>query len=310
MTTTDSHHDLSDPDRPDVVVRSTTYQARVRPERGMLVQQIVHRATRRRLLWERPDPRVSGSDARSRDDLGPPGPASVARFDQQWLSGGWFVMAPTAGMPFTGADAEPSWLHGEAARVSWRIGHHSDDEVTASCLLPRSGLHIERRVRAEESGLRVDTTLENPCLEPRRVTLGEHPCLAGDLGLGGRVEADVTRAWTPADPAGVTDRLDLPSRLPSPATHTCLQLARPGAVLTGPLGDLELRWSGPALRYAVVWQHLGPTGSAVAGSTVAIEPMSAPGLGLDGLAPEDWTLLEPQDSVSWSMSMSWHPRSA
>lgn len=294
-----------------VVLLTDSFEIIVDVGHGFLIRQITHVPSQTKLLWERDLPVRSGvAPAAGLTALGPPGPMSVTTFDDRLLAGGWFVMVPSAGVPGT-LDGQPTWMHGEAARLGWTVTEVQAARVEAEIYLPSSGLHVRRNVQVFADGVRTDTVVTNPGRRPVTCTYGEHPCFAEDVFAGATLEAPLrgSEAGSRGDPETFLDGIDtLPTNADGSHTHACLTVQRGAAVLRSDRGTVRMDWEADLLPNLVVWRHLQPEDSPIHGSVLAIEPMSAPGLGVDEAAPRDLTVLRPHGSRTWSLSMSWNAR--
>ncbi len=292
-----------------VTLRSSRFEVSVDLAHGCLIRQVEHMPSGTRLLWQRtPHPNLSppaGGPDEANPELGPPGEPSVATFDDHLLRGGWFVMAPSAGMPGT-LGGRATWMHGEAPRLPWSRTQTDTGALTAAIDLPVSGLHLNRTLEVTEEGLRVRTQMSNPGSRSVPCTYGEHPCLAAAVFSGADLHLGAEQRATA--PAGGGSRLyTLPLEPDGSHEHAVLEAATGEARLESDRGTWRMTWSVEELGHVVVWRHLEPPGSRIPGATLAVEPMSAPGLGVDDAGPSDVTVLEPGHDVQWEVSMTWVP---
>lgn len=173
-----------------LTLASDSLEVLVYPEQGFLIGQIRSLAAGHDLLWTQPPAEAfSGT-------LGPRGESSVDSFHRSF-SGGWFPMFPTAGLPGWVED-KPTWHHGEAARLPWRVMGPSDGtRIRAEILLTDDRLKLVRVLRLHRETLTVSSRMTNIGRIPIAWSAGEHPCFDRKAFAGGRILLESCESWIP-----------------------------------------------------------------------------------------------------------------
>lgn len=236
---------------------------------GCTITRIRDRATGVDLLRHEPKPPPGG--------LGPTGKASRRYFQEKVFIGGWFPMFPIAGGPGSRADLR---LHGEAARVPWRVGRVTSQSVNAHVVLPESGLALRREITIAGSTVSTRTLVRNPGVAGTYVSAGEHPCF------------DIAQLGATAVTAG-TVRIELADddeveHIVLPASGTAaLSGDRPGR-------DVVVSWDPSVLPGLLIWRR--------GRDIVGIEPKSFIGRSIDDVA-DRWVHLAPDATWEWSVAV-------
>lgn len=178
-------------------VRLVTDQIEVacRPAHGFVVTSFLDRKTGADALWTR----RGFEPATCTRSLGPAGEYSLTSFDDIFV-GGWFLMAPSALLPGE-LQGRPTLMHGEAARLPWRVVAQDARRIQCKVSLLRSPFDVVRTLSVEGSVLTVETSIANTSSEVALMTVGEHPCLDRETFRGGSVSVAVKRATVPLPPA-------------------------------------------------------------------------------------------------------------
>jgi galactose mutarotase-like enzyme len=292
------------------------------PFHGFVISAIVDRASGCNVLWNPPNGSLADLDGQ----IGLPGLASIASFDEGILVGGWFGMFPTAGLPGSRPDL---WMHGEAPRLPWVVREVTETSVKCSVDLPNSGFHLERVVKLDGATVSVATTALNESVGPRSATFGEHPCFRRELFAGGRILLESGSRGTVATPeqpeaaryagdrpftwpvvplaaGGFEDASTLPRFADARQDHLILEPSGSRMAIESPLLGcaVVIEYDPFVFRHALLWQHFLPDGSPWPGDVFAVEPSSAPGCTFDdAVAAGAVRIIEPGTSVSYWVSL-------
>lgn len=267
------------------------------------------------LLWRRP----GFSPATIQRDLGPSGAASIDTFMDLFV-GGWFQMFPSVGLPGK-SGAAFDLLHGEAARLPWRIVAQSPSELVTRVNTLRTPFEVERRLEVDGQAVRCSTNVRNVGREEAPFLWGEHPCFDRGVFAGGAIaidDAPLLTANPPHDPPNSQLEAGARGRWPrAPAAdnslfdvgaiphtpdgrheHICLRPAQGSVRLTSPkLGrTITLDFDLTTYPFVLVWQNYRAPGGSCWGAidTFTVEPSNNPGLySDDALAAESIQTLTP-----------------
>lgn len=302
-----------------VVLSNSNLQLETYPEHGFVISSIRHKKDPRNLLW---NPPTATFQALSKTYLGPSGSESIDTFDQNLLTGGWFPMFPTAGLP---GDMPNRWMHGEAPRLAWDITDQKNGRVTCSMRTPSSGFAITRMVSLEGDKVRVQTTAVNNSGTVQNVSFGEHPCFSRDFFAGGVIAANPFRAsvtshgdplrdslvefasfsWpnAPTVGGGMADLSAIPEFANGRQCHVLLE--SPGSVsIRNSTVTVTASWDEEALPYALLWQKFEPATGPESADVFAIEPSSSPGRTMSEAAEAGKvTAVAPGETISFWMSL-------
>jgi galactose mutarotase-like enzyme len=308
-----------------VVLHNPHLRVTAHPVHGFHITELTERAGGANLLWTRNVPVTAvGSD------LGPAGEASIRTFDDHLFLGGWFLMFPNAGLP-SPDDPEPTWMHGEAARLPWQVVGHTAETVTAE--VHTSDFRVRRTLHLSGATLTVSTTATNTTSRPRDVSFGEHPCFDRAQFAGGRLELDAAGARVPIPQAQldaarfrpqriehwpeahttsgtVSDAAAMPDNADGRHDHISVDLADGTLALRSPVlrGRLRMDIDTAHLPHALIWQHYRPTASPWNGDIIAIEPSSAPGrTTADARTSGALRTLHPGEELQFEVRTTWEP---
>jgi galactose mutarotase-like enzyme len=295
----------------------------VLPEHGMTITALEASAGGPNVLWQR---HRHQAPACSRA-LGPAGERSNETL-HDLLLGGWFEMSPLAGMPGR-LDGRETHLHGEAARLPWRVADRDGQRLEATVRTVVDGLYLRRGIELVGSTVRTSSTIANRGARAVAVTHGEHPCFSRAVFGGGalRLEARTSRVLEPLDPTGATlgeggfewpragrrdGTVDDLSRISAAADgahdHVAIELASPTVQLESPAGlRLTLEIDLARHPYLLLWRNHGAPGAPGFGEwdVFALEPMSAPGRSIeDAVEAGAVVRLESGGQVSYSFSIN------
>lgn len=300
-----------------IILRSEELLVDVYPERGFLIGQIRSILVDRNLLW------TKVPEESFRGELGPRGLASVARFHREF-SGGWFPMYPTAGLPgYIGN--EPTWHHGEAARLPWRVSASQDENrVRAEVLLSGDRLNLVRMLSLDRATLTVRSQLTNMGDSAVVWSAGEHPCFDRSAFAGGNILLDSAQSWIPFphyDPLHASlcagsrfewphaptlhgHRLDL-SKVPHSRCkrheHVALCLRSSDILVQAPELGINVRLSiDQNLPYMLLWEYFDDKVHDV----FAVELCSASGRSVgEAFESDSMQVLEPGAMVEFGLSL-------
>ncbi|HEY7104344.1 MAG TPA: hypothetical protein VH573_22125 [Mycobacteriales bacterium] len=306
-----------------VVLRGGGLELSAYPGHGFVISQLTDAATGAGLLW------TAGRPAEPCPaDLGPPGAASVDRFERDLLVGGWFVMFPTVGLP--GPGARGRWMHGEAARLPWTLTGLTTTSAVAEVRTPASGFQVTRSLRLDADGLTVRTVAVNRSDLVRPISYGEHPCLSRPAFAGGRLRIPASRvsvlpcvepaaATVPAGPvpdwprvrAGDGQLVDLglvPSEPDGAHDHVSIELSAGTVEIPAPaLGRrLQMSFDTPVLGHVLLWRHHARPDRPGDADVFAVEPASAPGRSFpEAVAAGRVRLVGPGERVEFGLRLRW-----
>jgi galactose mutarotase-like enzyme len=293
-----------------MLLRGDAIEAEVRPDLGMTIVSLRDAAGREQ-LWHRP-----GFEAPERTgEIGPPGEPSVEAMFALW-PGGWFEMSPHAGMPGE-LDGRLTMLHGEAARLPWRVLDEGPSHVEAEADCVHEPLRLRRRIEADGDGLRLRSRIENRGPEPVEVCHGEHPAFLREDFAGARIDLRARSArvldspepeaatavpgpfeW-PHAPAVGGGTVDL-SLIPTGSgahDHVTIELADPTMRIVRPDGSLFEIDAGDH-PHALLWRHHQPPSAPEPRDVFALEPWSFGGLDISE-AVGHTQRLAPGESVAY-----------
>jgi hypothetical protein len=306
-----------------VVLRGGGLELSAYPSHGFVISQLTDVATGTGLLWTADTP-VEPCPA----DLGPPGAASVDRFERDLLVGGWFVMFPTVGLPEP--TARERWMHGEAARLPWKLLGLTGTSAVAEVRAPASGFHVTRSVQLDADGLTVRTVAVNRSDLVRPITYGEHPCLSRVAFRGGRLyiparSASVLPCVEPAAatvPAGlvadwprardgdghVVDLGLVPPVADGAHDHVSIELSGGTVEISAPALNrrLQLTFDTSVLGHVLLWRHHARPDRTGDADVFAVEPASDPGRSFpEAVAAGHVRMVDPDDRIEFGVRARW-----
>lgn len=258
-----------------ILLRDDRLEVAVAPEHGMTVVSIVDRDSGVDLLWHHPGNRVRALT----DDLGPPGAASRAVFEETVFVGGWFAMFPTVGDPGSRDDV---WLHGEAPRRAWSLGESGRGHVQAALELLTVPLSASRTVSLVGGSVRIRTIARNNGEETVAVAAGEHPCFdRAALGI------DALSLGEATEPVPADDEIE--HRMYEAHGRASFEARRIGK-------KVALEWDPTALPAVLTWRR--------GRDVLAVEPRSTSARSVGALADDGCWRVRPGGEVSWGMQLS------
>lgn len=269
--------------------------AEILPTHGALISSLRYKGTE--LLWRR---RGASTLDLGLDHLGPPGRRSLESFDRLFV-GGWFVMAPSVGLPGSHDDY---YLHGTACRSRWEIISSRADGVCLELNTP-DGLMLRREIRIEDKQtLAVQTSVTSAIA--RFVTFGEHPCFDRKTFVGGKIIVNRSlrhcEVLAPLDPFGstltpgtyswpfarahsgrVADLSAIPQLADGRHDHIALVLEEGGVTVTAPSHGFRAIILSHDLPYWLLWENYDAPGDQFGEGTdvFALEPSNSPGRSVD-----------------------------
>lgn len=304
-------------------LRSDAMLSELRPEHGMTMTSLRLRDGGPNVLWERPGHRPPTCSRA----LGPSGTPSIETL-HDLLIGGWFEMAPHAGLPGV-LDGAPTLLHGEAVRLPWAIEAFSGEYVEGVVDAVRTPLTLRRRVEIDGNRVAVTTSIRNRGHSPVSITHGEHPCFDREVFAGGSLELEARSArvmpaldgdnallaegefeWPVASvrAGGRIDLSTIPARADGGNDRVCIELAEPEVELVSAGGlHLTLHTDPSSHPHLLLWRCYRADGAPSFGlwDVLAIEPMSAARLGIAEAARTDAILrLPPGHDASFRCALS------
>ncbi len=296
-----------------MLLSGESIEAEVAPELGMSIISLRDAAGREQ-LWRRPDftapPRTG--------HIGPPGEPSIEPMFDLW-PGGWFEMSPHAGLPGE-LDGRQTMLHGEAARLPWRLLDSGRSHIEAEADCVHEPLRLRRRVEADGASLSLHSWIENRGERPVEVCHGEHPAFSRADFAGARIELQARRAVAitllePESAAFVAGEFEWPSA-PAPGGGT-VDLSRVPSEADGVQDCVTFELADPRMRivradgswlevdagnhgHALLWRHHQPPSSPEPRDIFALEPWSYAGVTIEeAVAARATRRLAPGETVAY-----------
>jgi hypothetical protein len=249
-----------------IILTSDGLEARITPERGADIVQVVDRVTGTPLFAESPTGLVRSAAGVATDSMA------------GWLRGypgGWQLLVPNAG-PEREHDGVRQGFHGEASLTSWQVLGHDESSCDLETYLLTAPLRLRRVVAVSEGTLTITDEIENLSPDAVETRIVQHPAF-GSPFLDGEsylvisaakivTDAGAPGSLAPADFIGRPDEV-LPAgpepgsiRLPGPGSGGSLfaaltQFATPEATFCSPSRGLAVRlaWDSNVLPHAWLW---------------------------------------------------------
>jgi galactose mutarotase-like enzyme len=276
------------------------------------------------ILWERP---VAQRSSALPGRVGTPGHASIATFHDS-LTGGWFELSPHAGLPGL-LNGKQTMLHGEAARLPWRVTGLRRDSVTAYANCTQSSLRLDRTITVAHNSVCVHSTITNLGTAPEGITHGEHPNFDRMFFAGAEIHlaARAAEVLAPLDPSnarlapgvfewpfarlrngGVEDVSRVPMRADGSHDHIAVELdAGAIRIVKGGWGTATVAVDLREHPYLLYWRNFRATGAPGFSDwdVFALEPQSSPGRSVeDAVRASAVTLVSPHARLAYHSKLT------